>query len=245
MREGKSIKELRVQLAKRGCPAERARKILRETAEHLEDLQRNARDQGLTESEAEARAAEQLGEPKELAVKHMLAMRRRTRFGRKARFYCLVFLPLIVGPVFWLEIGLASVTLATLLGPPDPYLVNLTAGLLFYAGLVLSSVMWLALARHAAIPLKWTLVMFGMMSLAALVTAGSFNPREFPWFGWRAVAAPNHYWITLSLHMVPTWSSVNRAAIPFLTGVLAYFWDRRSTLQLLRESGPDCGQPAN
>jgi len=81
MPDSNPIEQLRLQLAMRGCPARAARRIVRESAEHSEDLQRVALTSGLSPAEAAAQAAGQLGDPAMLAERYVAAMRKCRGLG--------------------------------------------------------------------------------------------------------------------------------------------------------------------
>jgi len=95
MRSPKPIEQLQRRLVELGCPPKAARNILRETAEHYEDLQRAALAQGLPPDEASSRAAEQLGDSAVLAERHVEVLRKSSWWGRFPRFAFGV-LPLLV-----------------------------------------------------------------------------------------------------------------------------------------------------
>ena len=109
-----------------GCPATQARDKARELADHHADLKQAALEEGFSETEAEARAAAQLGEPAGLAERLARAMRQSSWWGRHPVIgFCL--LPLLGVWPFWLICGstLAGVVwlIGRVFGPA--YLVNL------------------------------------------------------------------------------------------------------------------------
>jgi hypothetical protein len=89
------IQQLQRRLVELGCPANAVRRIVRETAEHYEDLQRAAQAQGLPPADSTARAAEQLGDPNVLAERHIEALRKSSWWGRCPHF-AFGILPLVV-----------------------------------------------------------------------------------------------------------------------------------------------------
>ncbi len=98
-----SIEQLQRRLVELGCPALTVRRIVRETAEHYEDLQQAAVRQGLPPAEAARLAAEQLGDPAVLAERHVAAWR-NTLAGGFWPGVALVLSPLVVlglPLVFW------------------------------------------------------------------------------------------------------------------------------------------------
>jgi hypothetical protein len=103
MPEVPSIERLQRRLVELGCPAEIVRRIVRETAEHYEDLWQAAMRQGLPPAEAARLAAEQLGDPAVLAERHVVAWRNTFASGFWPRA-ALVLSPLVVVGlplVFW------------------------------------------------------------------------------------------------------------------------------------------------
>src|ERR1700691_4256120 len=81
-------------LAEFGFRDARLRACAQELREHHEDLKQAALEEGMSESEAEARAEELLGEPYALAVQMIAVFRRSTWWGRHPVItFCL--LPLV------------------------------------------------------------------------------------------------------------------------------------------------------
>ncbi len=81
MPEADPIAELQRELARRGCPPRLARRIMREAAEHFEDLLREAGAQGLSPAQARDYAAAQLGPPAKIAASHAAAGWNARRWG--------------------------------------------------------------------------------------------------------------------------------------------------------------------
>src|SRR3954452_7058489 len=77
-----SIQQLERRLFELGCPPQKLRRKVRELADHHEDLKHAALEEGLSESDAEARADEQLGEPAGLAEQIVCVLRRSSWWGR-------------------------------------------------------------------------------------------------------------------------------------------------------------------
>src|ERR1700690_766269 len=94
------IEPLRRRLVELGCPMKQVRRLVREVADHREDLKHAAVAEGWSGADAEARANAQLGDPLALAEELMAALRRSTWWGRH---YVVTFglLPLLAYPVFW------------------------------------------------------------------------------------------------------------------------------------------------
>jgi len=75
MPEANPIEKLQRRLIELGCPVKAVRKIVRETAEHFQDLRGEAMRQGLPQSAAEAQATALLGNPEALAEEHVRVWR--------------------------------------------------------------------------------------------------------------------------------------------------------------------------
>ncbi len=101
------IAQLQRRLVELGCPVKATRKIVRETAEHYEDLQHAAQAQGLPPAESAARAAEQLGNPDVLAERHVEVLRKSSWWARHA-FFTFGFLPLVTTAGIWHVYGLIN-----------------------------------------------------------------------------------------------------------------------------------------
>lgn len=84
MSDPSPIARLQRRLLELGCPPKATRRIVRETAEHYEDLQRAALAQGATPEQAVAQATEQLGDPQQLAERHVEVLRNSSWFARYA-----------------------------------------------------------------------------------------------------------------------------------------------------------------
>ena len=94
------IDQLRLRLLEQGCPVGRMRRVVREVADHREDLVCAAMAGGLSASDAGAHADAALGDPNGLAEGLMTAIRRSSRCGRHP-FVAFALLPLLTFPLFW------------------------------------------------------------------------------------------------------------------------------------------------
>ncbi len=104
------IESLRHRLVVLGCPMKQARRLVREVADHREDLKQAAISGGLSEADAEARANTSLGDPLVLAEQMMAVLRRSTWWGRHYVVgFCVV--PLLAVPVLWLVLLLFQLSL--------------------------------------------------------------------------------------------------------------------------------------
>ncbi|MGA8493416.1 MAG: hypothetical protein WB711_23545, partial [Terriglobales bacterium] len=109
------IEPLRRRLLELGCPIAQMRRLVREVADHREDLRQAALAEGLSGADAEARANTQLGDPLVLAEQMMVALRRSTWWGRH---YVVTFglLPLLAYPILWALFLLLQMALGFALG---------------------------------------------------------------------------------------------------------------------------------
>jgi len=165
------VKELQRRLVERGCPAKVVRKIVRETAEHYEDLQRAAQAQGLAGDQAIAYAAEKLGKPNELAERHLEALRKSSWWGRCPQFAFGV-LPLLV----MLELGLQYYSLnrggmpINLDRKPIPYpqLVEWAYPAFYLAAIVVTATVTFFFARQAlryGVARRWLWITAGLLAI--------------------------------------------------------------------------------
>ena len=77
-----ALLQIERRLTELACPSGQLHRKIRELAEHHEDLKRDALEEGLSETEAEARADELLGEPVALAEHLAAALRQSSWWGR-------------------------------------------------------------------------------------------------------------------------------------------------------------------
>ncbi len=92
------INQLRLRLVELGCPAGRLQRMVREMADHREDLVQAATAAGLAEPAAQEQADRRLGDPKKLAENLMVALRRSSWWGRHF-LVVFGFLPLLATPL--------------------------------------------------------------------------------------------------------------------------------------------------
>jgi hypothetical protein len=98
MPEAGAILRFQKRLVELGCPAFQLRRKVRELAEHHEDLQQAAREEGLSEAEAADRATRLLGEPLALAEQITAVLRQSSWCGRHP-FIAFCLLPPLLLPV--------------------------------------------------------------------------------------------------------------------------------------------------
>jgi hypothetical protein len=77
-----ALQQIERRLTELACPPALLRRKLRELAEHHEDLKHDALEDGLSDTDAEARADDRLGEPFALASQLAAALRQASWWGR-------------------------------------------------------------------------------------------------------------------------------------------------------------------
>jgi hypothetical protein len=226
------IEPLRRRLVELGCPMTQVRRLVREVADHRDDLKQAAVSEGLSGADVEACANAQLGDPLALAEQMMAALRRSSWWGRHFIFtFCL--LPLLVYPVLWTLLLLLQMAFGFALGygwnweklhvvANNPVTFHhLTTAFQFmdYAAIALVALFFCWLARRSAVSLKWVAISCAICSLAAVITYAKIEPHSF----FIGFAMNSH------LHM--PWF---RGAIPLLIAGAIYVFHRRTT-QCFRE----------
>jgi hypothetical protein len=99
-----------MRLAQLGCTAAQTQCSAREISDHYEDLKAGALAEGLSETQAEARTAERIGDPRALAERMAAALRNSSWWGRHPLIgFCLlptmgIFLLLGMVPVLTIEV---------------------------------------------------------------------------------------------------------------------------------------------
>ena len=237
MRDDFFLPALRQQLAVRGCPRPAARRILREAAEHLEDLEAAARGAGRPNPAADA--AGQLGDPAMLAERHVSALRHASWWGRHP-LVGLGLLPLVAGPVLWMALlgagmvggawlvillgfGGSSSAFSFAAGHPAvfPWLWVGTR-MIDVAALVLVIQLFCWRARRAALDRRWLLPVGAVLSLQGLWLVARLQPHEVSilfalprgllgQFDWARASIPL---LITALH----WTGARRAVDPSASG---------------------------
>ena len=221
------IEQLRRQLVELGCPRAHVRRLVREVADHREDLKQAAQSEGLSAADAEARENSQLGDPLALAEHLMAALRRSVWCGRHSVIaFCL--LPILVYPVLWTMLLLLQMALAFALGfggdmkklhmalnnPVTFHHLTTVFQCMDYVAIALVALFLCWLARRSAVSLKW---MVTACSVVAVITWGKVEPHSFS-LGFSANSHLHMPWI--------------RGAIPLLVAGASYAFQRRTTRQL-------------
>ncbi|HYA79034.1 MAG TPA: hypothetical protein VED19_00830 [Candidatus Nitrosopolaris sp.] len=191
MPETKFIKQLRRRLVELGCPLKRMRRLVREVAEHREDLKQAAMTEGRSQAEAEARADAQLGNPLVLAEQTMVALRQSSWWGRHPVIgFCVV--PILMAPVLWLLLFCLELSLGFALGygwdlrklpGPDNLAavrhLTITVVCAHCVAVALVTLFFCWFARQAAAAFKWTVTACVICSLYASFSKGTITPRSF------------------------------------------------------------------
>ena len=185
-------------LVELGCPAHRLAERVRELAEHHEDLKAAAREEGLSEAEAEARASAQLGDPVLLADNSVWLLRRSSWWGRHpiigfGVLPIMCFVPILamcwavslgvcwlagrVGPAYRFDSSLAGALSA------DPKLFNQIAGPLNMGMMLLAMLVTMVLfgwlARRSVVGMKWMLAVCAVCAVDSLYGYSGIHPHSF------------------------------------------------------------------
>jgi len=193
MPEADFIETLRCRLVELGCPLAQVRRLVREVADHRDDLKQAAEAEGLSGAAAEIQAMAQLGDPLALAEDLAATLRRSSWWGRH---YVITFglLPVLAVPVLWaLALLLELFLLVGVLGhgwnltkirpmADDPvtfsYLLMIFH-LMDYLAVAFVALAFHRLARRAAVNRKWMMIAFGLCSFYSLLSWASVEPHTF------------------------------------------------------------------
>ncbi len=166
------IAELQRRLLELGCPVKATRHIVREAAEHFEDLQRAAVGRGLSPSEAVANASEQFGDPAGIARKHVEVLRNASWLGRHSVF-SFMLLPFVIFCLIWMPNlnWVSSVESSVLLGTNDPRIFlpeyyGFAAVTLLLKGLC--TLFICRLAMRSARPIRYALLTAFLLGLSSV-----------------------------------------------------------------------------
>jgi len=196
MRNSPTLEYFERRLVELGCPARRRREKVRELSDHYEDLKANAVAEGLPDGEAEARAAEALGNPVALAESIVAGMREASWWGRHPVIGLCLVPPFLFAGVWC---GCAAVLagfcwlLGCLFGPNyalDQHVVGLLGSdegafesfvtplnrALCFATVAVMTAGFCWLARRSALGLKWTLFACGACLATGLFVCSYIRP---------------------------------------------------------------------
>jgi hypothetical protein len=221
------IEPLRRRLLELGCPMKQLRRLVREVADHREDLKQAAVAVGLSGADADACANASLGDPLVLAEELMMALRRSFWWGRH---YVVTFglLPLLAYPILWALLLVLQMALGFALGygwnwkklhavvnnPVAFHHLATVYQFMDYAAIALVTLLFCWLARRAFVGLKWMVVSCAICSLCAIIWWGRIEPHSF-FMGF-----------SLNSHLHMPWF---RGAIPLLVAAAMYVLQRRTT----------------
>ncbi|MGH7993770.1 MAG: hypothetical protein ACREDQ_09655 [Limisphaerales bacterium] len=186
------IKTLRRRLVELGCPLAHVRRLVREMADHRDDLKQAALVEGLSEPDAEVRANAQLGDPLVLAEQMMVSLRRSSWWGRH---FVVTFglLPILAYPVLWALFLVLELLLVVTLGygwdskrldvvtnnPVTFHHLLKVCHFMDYLAVALATLLFCWLARRAAVKLKWMVTACAICSVAAIITWVKIEPHSF------------------------------------------------------------------
>jgi hypothetical protein len=220
------IEPLRRRLLELGCPLAQVRQLVREVADHREDLRQAALAEGLSGADAEARANTQLGDPLVLAEQMMVALRRSTWWGRHS-VVAFGLLPFLAFPVLWVLLLLLEMALGFALSygwnwkklhvavnnPVTFHHLNTVFQFMDYLAIALSTLLFCWLARRSGVSLKWMVSACAVCSLCAVIWWGKIEPHSF------------FAGFSLNSHLQMPWF---RGAIPLLVAGLIYVFQWRT-----------------
>lgn len=226
------IETLRRRLVELGCPLAQVRRVVREVADHREDLKQAALAEDLSHNDAEARADAQLGDPLVLAEQMMVSLRRSSWWGRHC-IVTFVLLPLLTFPVLWLVLLFLELLVTVTLGygwnqeklheaanNPAAFHHLLEAfHVMDYLALGLATLLFCWRARRTAVKLRWMAISCVLCSVVAVITWVKLEPHT--------ITAG----FTMNSHLDVPWY---RGAVPLLVAGAMYILQRR-TIRRFRE----------
>ena len=173
-------------LARHGLPSAHIERMMRELADHWEDLRLAAMESGLSETAAAAEADLKLGRPEQLAARLIAGFRANSWLGRHpVAALCvapLLFPPLLMGmvvlPLYWLLGAFSSSPSGYILEQFNPHLVTGSLWAAYYAAIV-GSVLWLCWrVWSSGLGIRWVMAMCSWCALAALLRYFEANPNN-------------------------------------------------------------------
>lgn len=202
------IAQLRFRLLELGCPAARLQRMIREVADHREDLEQAALAEGLSAAEAGAQTDERLGNPQTLA-EHLMTSQRQASWCGRHRVIAFGLLPLLTFPILWaLVLGL-DLALGYALGfgwsyhrlraaadnPATFHYLVMTVNGADYVAIAVVTALFCGLAGRSAAGRSWTLLAGLICALYSLFIGTHLSPHNFavglsPWPHWTQAAVP-------------------------------------------------------
>jgi hypothetical protein len=226
--------QFRRRLLELGCPPARALPIVREVADHRDDLIHAALAAGLDPAAARARADAELGHPLTLAERHVAVLRQSSWWGRHPLLgFGLV--PFLAVPVLWgLWLGLGIELLCLLLyggnyvafghaGNNPQHLPRFALALQLFCqlGFAANALLFCWLGRRWALGPRWTFLACGLVAFHAFCLWARVVPHNFSIF----------YGASFYIWKFPFINFAN-AAIPLLIAILFHFTQRRAIARL-------------
>ena len=175
MREASTISQVEHRLVELSCPPALLQCKMRELAEHREDLRQEALEEGLSQSQAEARADELMGEPYGIAEHLAAALRQSSWWGRHPVLGFCVLPPLAILSavmllftlVFWSAPVVFPLDLASELANDASgvvFILNFWQAIYCLTVLVVAAV-FVRLSRRAIAGIKWAVMACVMCAL--------------------------------------------------------------------------------
>jgi hypothetical protein len=230
MRKDALLSTFQQRMAQLCCSASQCRRSTREIADHFDDLKAGALEEGLSEAQAEERAAGQLGDPRALAERLAAALRQSSWWGRHPLIgFCLLptvgaFLLMIfvsIMSLLGIKVFLPAAKWEALAAGGAGYDASVTMlHCVCYVSFLALMIFVCRLAHRAAVGLKWTLAACFLSSLQAAFLVVTFRSRSLS-FGYS--------WSWISGTYLPDFAQWNwvSAAIPLLCAAVVIARRRR------------------
>ncbi len=183
-----ALQQIERGLVELDCPPAQLRRRLRELADHHEDLKRDALEEGLSETDAEAQADKLLGEPAVLAAQLAATLRQSSWWGRHPIVGFCLLPPLAIFSFFFLTLyfdyGICYVSLPkeqisdlANSGRELKFCQWLVTGN-FYASTILTAALFATLARRTVAGMKWTLILCVLCALLGAFFYVAISPHN-------------------------------------------------------------------
>jgi hypothetical protein len=187
MPEASYLEAYQRRLLELGCPAARLQRHVREMADHLEDLKQAAREEGLSEADAAARAGEWLGEPAALAENAARALRQSSWWWRHRLIgFCLLPLlaiiawitgGLLLGCLAWRAFLPAAQVQAMADGGSGFDLLELGVQGVFHSAIAFASILFCWLALRSPAGMAWAALSCAVCALYGLFGYVGIKPH--------------------------------------------------------------------
>lgn len=224
MSERDFINQLQRRLMELRCPHRHVRRLVREVADHREDLRQAAVQEGLSGAGAEAWVDARLGEVDDLAEQLMVTLRRSTWWGRHS-LVTFGVMPLLAVPLLWSAVMAVELCLEYALGfgwnghklhaaggnAVQLYHVIQTVNYADYIAMALVSLSICWLARRWAVRPTWMVTACVICSLYA-------------WLIWIQID-PHRFTVGLGASWPPHWKF--KAVFPLLVAGATWLWQPR------------------